>query len=502
MPDYQKEREGLISRFHGRPFSHRRRPGKGLTIDEDDYLPIPTPVNAPYAHFLHGDCLIWKYGLQGGGHGMVTDGGRSNSAHRQVFVQSGRVLFNVQQVNHLCARPFCVQPSHLYAGSPQDNKDDEYFFRHSDNFAATQGVFLAFYSEELPDDERLRRLRASRRGEFVKPWTSQVEYRQEGLEDFRCPGHDFSIVAGAGKVCRICDRFEGDEKWSLNYHIAFIAKEFYPATQVIGSWLEKVNSLNLAGPEFQDWREACTYRGGIHLPGDDHDLKVCGCFRCIADRRTFRESLGQMLSNDDSSILNCCDLVPGIFNKFILQARQGATRKFLEGSQWYELIGDEGVARIVGHLADCKEVADVVKNARQSVEKAVATSLYAIAHYDDVDEFFANDRWFKYVLPVVAQRIPRLPRDEDTLWCIERSVDAAKGIWESLSGQDALFTESFSVERLDNEVTLFARKLLRELVIAEVYGILTYDLIGKTYTNEVRPWPHQRCIEEVIVVDQ
>ena len=45
---------------------------------------------------------------------------------------------------------------------------------------------------------------------------------------------------------------------------------------------------------------------------------------------------------------------------------------------------------------------------------------------------------------------------------------------------------------------LLARKLLRELVVAEVHGILTYDLIGKTYTDEVRSWPHQGCIEEII----
>ena len=29
-----------------------------------------------------------------------------------------------QQINHLCQRPFCLQPGHLYACTGQDNVDD------------------------------------------------------------------------------------------------------------------------------------------------------------------------------------------------------------------------------------------------------------------------------------------------------------------------------------------------------------------------------------------
>ena len=37
---------------------------------------------------------------------------------------SGGKLQPRQQVNHLCPRPFCLQPGHLYAGDGQDNADD------------------------------------------------------------------------------------------------------------------------------------------------------------------------------------------------------------------------------------------------------------------------------------------------------------------------------------------------------------------------------------------
>ena len=31
-------------------------------------------------------------------------------------------------MNHLCDRPYCFQPSHLYAGDQQDNADDRQQF--------------------------------------------------------------------------------------------------------------------------------------------------------------------------------------------------------------------------------------------------------------------------------------------------------------------------------------------------------------------------------------
>ena len=55
----------------------------------------------------------------------MNSGGYAGHRHRQVFEEVSREkLHHGQQVNHLCQRPFCLQPGHLYAGDKQDNADD------------------------------------------------------------------------------------------------------------------------------------------------------------------------------------------------------------------------------------------------------------------------------------------------------------------------------------------------------------------------------------------
>ena len=59
--------------------------------------------------------------VEGDGKGIFPTG--ETLAHRQAFAQSRKSKAEAD-VLHLCSRPFCVQPSHLYGGSHQDNSDD------------------------------------------------------------------------------------------------------------------------------------------------------------------------------------------------------------------------------------------------------------------------------------------------------------------------------------------------------------------------------------------
>ena len=131
MPrDYWMERDAIIQRWYGdnpQPNNPRpRRSWEGGPITPADCLGIPMQVNAPF--IPPGCCMVWKYSLNGYGYGTLNICGKQKLAHRAVFIQTRGQIPEDKQVNHLCNRPYCVQPSHLYAGTNQDNKDDSQIF--------------------------------------------------------------------------------------------------------------------------------------------------------------------------------------------------------------------------------------------------------------------------------------------------------------------------------------------------------------------------------------
>lgn len=125
--DWKIERDALVRRFYGerQDLLGRKRQPRGTVRElvEDDYLGIPTPVNNPFIYAGVGECLIWLWGMNRGGYGLLSFEGRSYLAHRVAFEQSRGIVAD-GQINHLCNRPFCLQPAHLYEGDAQDNADD------------------------------------------------------------------------------------------------------------------------------------------------------------------------------------------------------------------------------------------------------------------------------------------------------------------------------------------------------------------------------------------
>lgn len=98
-----------------------RRTAKCPNITDQDYAAVPPPLNLQ----VHpaGDCLVWLWNLNADGYGTAAFAGRERLAHRQAFQQSRHRPADLN-VLHLCHRPFCVQPSHLYDGSAKENSED------------------------------------------------------------------------------------------------------------------------------------------------------------------------------------------------------------------------------------------------------------------------------------------------------------------------------------------------------------------------------------------
>ena len=92
--------------------------------------PAPTAdrirrFQAKYIPEPNSGCWLWIGGVNEHGYGVFWNGLRLEKAHRfSLRVWNDPNLTQDEDVLHKCDTPACVNPSHLVAGSTQDNVDD------------------------------------------------------------------------------------------------------------------------------------------------------------------------------------------------------------------------------------------------------------------------------------------------------------------------------------------------------------------------------------------
>ena len=164
-----------------------KRKAQNRTIDEQDYTAVPPPLNLQ----VHpaGDCLIWLWKLNAGGYGTASFPDKEQLAHRHAFTRS-RGHQPKRSVLHLCHRPFCIQPSHLYDGSPKENSQDR-------RIRTSHGLRLDLFTQKSEIVQTVARYR----------WPSQPRDAHKPL--MVAPAeHDceFIVPAMDRNICPTCGR--------------------------------------------------------------------------------------------------------------------------------------------------------------------------------------------------------------------------------------------------------------------------------------------------------
>ena len=218
------ERDYLLHHYYGGSATGRR-PTAPSRIREDDYRAVPIPKNLPV--LIAGSCLIWRWGLNGGGYGALTINGEQKLAHRVAYEQANKPLGKDANVLHFCHRRACIQPAHLYLGDDKQNAEDREARvgkLDPDILGPMPSGGIPALVKKISESSQFRKYRKYVSSRFDKaslsadvcwpdPKDAPKQLTLEPPPATECPGHNFRIPAGDTNLCTICGESPNSDFW-------------------------------------------------------------------------------------------------------------------------------------------------------------------------------------------------------------------------------------------------------------------------------------------------
>ena len=491
MPrNYQVERDAIFRRWYGnnpQPLNPRpnRSPGASV-IGPEDCLGIPIPVNLPFMPWGH--CMLWKYSLNRGGYGVQRVDGKQQQAHRLAYIQTRGEIPEGKQVNHLCNRPYCVQPPHLYAGTKQDNRDDARIF--SDPERLHDPWVLQMPAGEIKDELR-RRLRESGRYEGVDQWEPFRQPLQIPLEEFVCPKHDFAITmfGDNSRICRICETSEF-RLMTLESRKFYLISELCPVSQYVTPILEKTAKCELVQEAHLEFWEKAYNR--TRQNSSIHDLRTCTCRFCSLDRETLRQAVDPLLTRDEAEIVDFCDRLRPEVERIIGESQIKA------GEQLARLAGlnEERIGTFADHYRSCPNSRQEASGTARSLEGMTGALLHAMSRLGDPEEL-NEDQDLELLWPQLSP-IRAQERDRELVegTIIPMADEAAGRIMERWADEAAGIIDR-AMESGKTELYEVIRRATGFIILTRLVDNLRFEITGRNSHTKQSPHPHQHCLEEI-----
>ena len=185
--NWKGERDWWLDHFYQRlPGAQRRLSHQELNVRDHVAIPLPTNLPTPLAW----PCLIWRWALDSNGYGRL--GGKG--AHVMAYgLSRGKEVGSELSILHLCHRPFCAQPAHLYEGTAKQNSED----RH-----AVGSELHTYRTWEVLGD---RWNRATTDYYWDAPLVEAVSSGFVSSQTLECP-HRFVRPAGGATLCANCSQ--------------------------------------------------------------------------------------------------------------------------------------------------------------------------------------------------------------------------------------------------------------------------------------------------------